>query len=270
MHVDLPRFPASRIFRAALASNLLFAIGCSVAPAPNAGAVSVAGNWQLSSAAPAAARLPRLSGALTGSGSAITGIFHADSASACVSPSTPIPVTGSVSAHNAISLTGSLTGSSLPGGVLTVTGTLADDGKSIANASYTVAGGSCAFAADAPATAQVFASIDGTYTGNFSDSTGVVASLTAQLTQTPASDTDGNFQLSGTGSLNNPCFTNPVQVSNSQVTGGSFTLTYADPNTQNSVTASGTFSTSGQTLTVTNWTLTGPCGPAQGTGLLSQ
>jgi len=258
-------------FRANLPSSLLLAsslclLGCSAAVAPGVSSISVTGNWQLSSTASAAARLPQLSGALTGSGSAISGIFHADSASACVSPSTPIPVTGSANAQNAITLTGA----SLAGGILTVTGTLASDGKSIANAAYNVAGGTCAFAAAAPATAQVYASIDGTYAGSFSDSTGIVVGVTAQLTQTPGSDTDGNFQLSGTGNFNNPCFTNPVQISNSQVTGGSFTLTYADSKTLNTVVVSGTFSTSGQTLTVTAWTLTGPCGPDQGTGLLSQ
>ena len=80
--------------------------------------------------------------------------------------------------------------------------------------------------------------------------------LTAVLTQTPTSDTDGNFQLSGTGTFPaNPCFSSPVSIASSQVTGGNFTLTYTDNTRGNSVTASGTFSTDGTTLTVTNWTL---------------
>jgi hypothetical protein len=36
------------------------------------------------------------------------------------------------------------------------------------------------------------------------------------------------------------------------------------------VTANGTFSTDGTTLTVTGWNLTGYCGPDSGTGLLTK
>jgi hypothetical protein len=98
-----------------------------------------------------------------------------------------------------------------------------------------------------------------------------VITLSANLSQSPSSNTDGNFTLSGTGTFpNNPCFNSPVTMSSSQVTGGSFTFIYTDPTTQNVVTTNGTFSTDGQTLTVTQWTLTGPCGPDSGTGLLTQ
>jgi hypothetical protein len=36
------------------------------------------------------------------------------------------------------------------------------------------------------------------------------------------------------------------------------------------VDVAGNFSTDGKTLTVTNWTLTGSCGPDSGTGLMTQ
>ena len=36
------------------------------------------------------------------------------------------------------------------------------------------------------------------------------------------------------------------------------------------VVATGTFSTDGATLTVSSWTLTGPCGPDSGTGTLTK
>jgi hypothetical protein len=152
-----------------------------------------------------------------------------------------------------------------------ITGELAANGKSLSSASYRVNGGTCAIAVSA-ATAQTYASITGNYSGTFYDGpNSPVLSITSTLTQTPASDTDGNFQLSGTATLpNNPCFDSPVSVSGSQVTGGSFTLTYADAVTTNSVTASGTFSTDGKTLTVTNWSSSGPCGVDSGTGTLVQ
>jgi hypothetical protein len=165
-----------------------------------------------------------------------------------------------------------VTGTNVAGGILTISGTLAANGKSFSNATYNVAGGSCAFAAAVTgATAQDYTPITGNYTGNFSDPNGQVLMVAASLTQSPSSDANGNFTLTGTGTFpSNPCFNSPVTVSNTQVTGGSFTFTDADATTQNSVTASGTFSTDGTTLTVTNWTLTGPCGPDSGTGLLTK
>ena len=83
------------------------------------------------------------------------------------------------------------------GGTLTISGTLAADGKSLTGASYNVAGGSCAFSAKAAATAQAYSSVTGTYSGSFADAGGQVISVVANLTQTPESDTDGNFTLSG-------------------------------------------------------------------------
>lgn len=243
-------------------------VGCSsgITPLAIANPASLTGNWQISSASAAASRLPSLSGELTGTAEAVTGIVHPAPASSCATPAAAIAVSGHADAKDLLTLTGSF-----GGGTLTITGTLAADAKSLTGASYNVTGGSCAFSAPAAATMQAYSSVTGNYTGSFSDSGGQVISITANLTQTPASDTTGNFQLSGSGTFpNNPCFSSPVTVSNAQVTGGSFTLTYADPITQNSVTASGTFSTDASTLTVTNWTLTGSCGPDTGTGSLTR
>ncbi len=261
-----------RLASSAAVSLLLACVGCNQVVISPSGAsttspVSVAGNWQVSSSDPVAAMLPSLSGALAGGGSSITGIVHSDSSAACIAPSVGIALTGSADAANHVTLTGV----NLAGGMLTLSGTLATDGRSMANVTYKVSGGTCAFAAAANATAQSFSSITGNYTGTFSDPDGQVLTITAMLTQTPASDTSGNFQLSGTGTLGtNPCFSSPATISNSQVTGGSFTLTYNDPSLANSVTASGTFSTDGSTLTVTNWSLTGACGADTGNGLLTR
>ena len=231
-------------------------------------AVSVTGNWQIASSAASASRLPSISGELTGTSAAMTGILHSDSASSCIAPTSPFDVAGST---DSTGLT-TLTGNGVAGGTLTITGTLAANGKSFSKASYNVAGGTCAFAAVATgATAQSYTPISGNYAGNFSDAGGQVIAVTAALSQSPSSDANGNFTLSGTGSFpSNPCFNSPVTVSNTQVTGGNFTFTYADPTTTNSVVSNGTFSTDGTMLTVTNWSLTGPCGPDSGTGLLTQ
>lgn len=242
--------------------------GCSssIAPVPVTNTRSISGNWQVSSSAAVAGKLPSLSGALTGSAASVSGILHSGSASSCVPPTTLIDVTGRADAKDNLTLTGSL-----GGGKLAITGMLAEDGKSLTGASYNVSGGSCAFAAQAAATAQSYSSVTGTYAGSFSDAQGQVISITANLVQSPTSDTDGNFQLSGSGTFpSNGCFSSPVSISNAQVTGGTFTQTYADPTTQNNVTATGTFSTDASTLTVTNWTLTGSCGPDTGTGSLTR
>lgn len=241
--------------------------GCAAnSSATYTGPGPVLGNWQFSSTAASASKLPLLSGAFSKTSNAPSGIFHTNSPSACVAPTTNIELTGSVSPESVTTLTGSLAG-----GTLTLKGTLAADGKSLTGATYNVTGGTCAFSAPVAATAQAYSSITGNYAGSFSDPNGVVISITASFTQTPASDPNGNFQLSGSGTFpSNPCFNSPVTVSNTQVTGDSFTVTYADPTTQNSVVASGTFSTDGTTLNVTNWTLTGACGPDAGTGLLTK
>jgi hypothetical protein len=240
--------------------------GCSDTSLATFTPVQVTGNWQMASAAPTANKLAAISGSLTGSSSAINGVLHADAASACVAPSVAVKVTGASDDKGNVTLTGPLAG-----GTLVIAGELAANGKSLSSASYRVNGGTCAMAVSA-ATAQTYASITGNYVGTFYDApNSPVLSITSALTQTPESDSDGNFQLSGTATLpNNPCFNSPVSVAGSQVTGGSFTLTYADPVTTNSVTASGTFSTDGQTLTVTNWVSSGPCGVDSGTGLLTK
>jgi len=243
--------------------------GCSDETITNpSAAISVTGNWQIASTAAAASKLSALSGAFTGTSASLTGILHSNSASACIAPAAAFGVTGST---NSTGVT-TITGANVAGGVLTFSGNLAANGKSLSNTTYNVAGGSCAFAAAVTgATAQDYAPITGNYTGSFSDPNGQLITVAASLTQSPTADANGNFTLSGTGTFpSNPCFNSPVTISNTQVTGGSFTFTYADPATQNSVTSNGTFSSDGTTLTVTNWTLAGPCGPDSGTGLLTE
>jgi hypothetical protein len=196
----------------------------------------------------------------------VKGIFHANIASGCASATDLINVTGTTDSNGVTTLTGPIAG-----GTLTVTGTLAADGRSLSKATVNVSGGQCAFPTAAQAAVQNFSSVTGSYAGTFSDATGPVMNVTASLSQSPDGDANGNFTLSGTGSFGtNPCFVSPVPVVNSQVTGGTFVLTYTDNTKGNSVTATGTFSADGTTLTVTNWSLTGPCGSDTGTGTLKK
>lgn len=229
----------------------------------------VSGNWQVSTTG--SVPLPQISGSLSDGNvnlgsTPVKGIFHANAKTGCATSTDLITVTGSTDANGITTLTGPISG-----GTLTVTGTLAADGRSLSKATMNVSGGQCAFASAAQAAVQNYSSVTGNYAGTFSDASGPVMSVTAALTQSASGDTNGNFTLSGTAKLGtNKCFVSPVPVVNSLVTGGNFVLTYTDNTTGNSVTATGTFSTDGATLTVTNWSLTGPCGADQGTGTLKK
>jgi hypothetical protein len=230
----------------------------------------VNGNWQVS-ASSGSVPLPLISGSLVNGSinlgsTPVTGIFHADTTTGCATVSDLINVSGTTNSQGVTTLTGSVAG-----GTLTVSGTLAPDGRSLTNATMNVSGGQCAFASSAQAAVQNYSAVTGTYAGTFSDAKGPVMNVTASLTQAPNGDSNGNFTLSGTASLGtNTCFVSPVPVVNSLVSGGNFILTYTDNTTGNSVTATGTFSADGTTLTVSNWSLTGPCGADQGTGSLTQ
>lgn len=225
----------------------------------------VSGNWQVT-ASTTSVPLPRLSGSFVNAPAGVTGILHADQTTGCATANDPITVTGNTNSQGVITLTGSVAG-----GTLTISGTPSSNGTSLTSATVNVTGGQCAFAAAVPATVENYSPVNGTYIGTFSNAQGPVVNVTATLTQSPNGDTNGNFALTGTGNFGtNACFVSPVTVVNSQVSGGGFVLTYTDNTTGNSVTATGTFSTDGTVLTVTNWSLTGPCGSDQGTGTLTQ
>lgn len=256
-----------RVVRAALCASLflplLFATGCSddgtVNSNPNAVALA-RGNWQISSASPAAAKLPVVSGEFTTQAGKITGIFHTQSASACVAPNASFTLAGTADEKNNVTLTGPVSD-----GTLTVTGTIAADGKSLTNAVYNVVGGACALSQKVQATAQAFLPLTGSYIGNFADADGNIAQVTANFSQSTTPDANGNFTLAGTASVaSNPCFPSSLTLTNTQVTGNTFTYTLTPANTSNangnSVTASGTFSADGGTLSVTSWSSAGTCG----------
>jgi hypothetical protein len=228
-------------------------------------AVTLSGNWQLASSSPAASKLPALSGAISGTSQSATAVFHSDSATACVTPSVVANLVGSTNASGVMSFAGPYAG-----GTLAVSGTPSADGKSLSNATYSVTGGSCGFAsqAAAPASVQAVAAVSGNYAGTFNDVYGNQIPVSAVLSQN-APDADGNFILSGYANLppqTSPCFTTPTNTDSAQVTGQQFNITYADPNTGNTLVTSGTVSLDAQTLTVGSWTITGPCAGENGSG----
>src|ERR1700733_5445883 len=155
----------------------------------------VNGNWQVS--ATGSVPLPRISGSLTNGAvnlgtTPAKGIFHADATTGCATVADVINLTGTTDSKGITTLTGPVAG-----GTVTVTGTLAADGRSLGNATVNVSGGQCAFATAAQASVQNYSSVTGNYAGTFSDATGPVMNVTATLSQSPDGDTNGNFTLTG-------------------------------------------------------------------------
>lgn len=235
----------------------------------------LAGNWQFTSAANV--KLTSVGGALTVSGSKVTGMLHAQVGACVVSTAAePFAVSGEVSPAGVLTLTSQ----NFAGGTFQLTGTVAANQRSLQNPAYTVTGGSCSSPSSALAhlepqdtitIAQQYQPISGTYTGNFSDADGVVMAVSAQLQQSSAPDTNGYYHLSGTATFaNNPCLNAPV-VTDSVINGATITATYTDNSTGNSITGSGTFDSTATTLTVTNWSLTGAAMCADsGTGSIAK
>lgn len=252
-------------FLSACSTTPMGSMTSTAAATPSAAALS--GNWQISADANEAAPLPQLSGSLTGTGSAITGIFHATSSNACISPQSQIAVSGSLDEHNVLALT------SAPfagGSILRLIGTVTT-GNRLEVSTYTVTGGTCAFSVGAnsiSATANLLQPVSGTYQGTFTDSDGASIPITATLTQTTQPDSNGVFHVSGGATFdNNQCVSSPI-VADSTVTGNTLSTTYTQQG--NTIVATGTFDDTATTLTITSWNLNGPCGPASGTGLLTR
>jgi hypothetical protein len=271
-----PRLLSSAVRGLCLALLSGSLVGCNLAStASSLTAIPISGNWQFSSKSPNAAGLPSIAGTLSGTSLAITGILHANTANACLPQTQTFAVKGVTGANNSVLMTSD----NVAGGILSITGTLAPDGKSMSNVSYTVSGGTCEFdaAADDPTTMGTsYTPINGNYTGNFVDSQGdpALPNFPASFTQSN-SDGMGNYQLSGSATFtSNLCIASPASITNSQVSGGNINFTYTDASgtssNGNQVMVTGTSSTDGKTLTV-NWVLSGSgfCDGISGTGTLT-
>ena len=269
MHILLSRFGFSMSPLMLLPLLAGCGTGSALTTAPTSAAVG--GNWRFAaSGAPAsAAQVTALSGSLQVinggdyAPSTVQGVVHTvalasqNAGALCVKPSQAISVTGSTAKDGTLTLTSASFGG---GSVLTVRGSYDATARTLSNAQFGIAGGSCGFAMQ-PMIATQYQPISGTYTGTFASAGGgTPLTVTAQLTQTGAADANGNFSLSGTGSFqSNPCMASPV-VTSSTVTGNAVTWTYTDPGTGAQVTASGSFDDTAATLTIASYTLSG--GPA--------
>ena len=252
--------------RAALCASLslptLILIGCS-----DAGTVTqnpaqpalVTGNWQVSSSASAAARLPSFSGEFTTQVGKTTAIVHSQAASACIAPATSFDLAGSADEKGNITLTGSVRQGHPHPHRRHRRRRQVPHQRHLQRHRRRLRlhpkrpGQRPELRAPSPATIPATSP---TWTARSPRSP-----PTSHNPQPPTPN--GNFTLAGTATLpNNPCFPTTVPISNTQVTGGTFTFTYAYNGS--SVTANGIFSPSATTLTVTSWLSSGACGADTG------
>jgi hypothetical protein len=223
-----------------------------------------AGNWQFSSSGANGSVAPLISGSLSGPSNEITGLLHTDVAGSCLPENEVLQLNGWANQFGVVTLTGPAAG-----GVMTLQGVLSVDGKSLGETWYAVEGGNCPSPA-ADLTAQNYEALNGTYAGVIKDNSGLQGTLTANLSQSPQPNADGNYVLTGQGTFTAfPCLNGPAQLSNTQVTGQSLKMTYINPITHDSVVVAAQFTSDGQQVTVSNWSLVGGCGSDSGTGKLA-
>ncbi len=269
--------------------------GCASGTLPETSANSFAalsGNWQFSSTSAATARLPSVGGSLAVQGNTVTGALHPLSLSAisqCLPASTTLPATGSIDTASRLTLSAPVSG-----GILTLSGTVAPDRKSLSAPTYTLTGGACASPAvqsapqlvalpssvqtisprDSslpPVTAQQYQPVSGTYTGTLTTAEGESFPLTSTLTQTSQPDANGVYHVTGSAaSPGNACVPASLPATASTIDGGSISTTYTDANTGATITGSGSSSPDASTITISNWSIHSLCGQDTGTGILTR
>ena len=261
-------------------AGLLAGCGTGNSPAINATATAsaksytaAAGNWKFTTGTtgqPAA-----FAGALAVSGTSVTATLHPLVTSCADSSKIVVAATGNIDASGLLTITSDKSAQV----AISISGTLAPDQHSLVSPSITITGGSCATPSShvaglapretAAPTAQQFQPLTGNYSGTFTDTSGVTLTVAASLSQPTTPDANGVYHLTGSATFPDmSCLTAPV-ITDSTVTGDSIQATYTDQATGNTVSANGTFSSDAQTLTITNWILSG-CGNDAGTGLLTR
>jgi hypothetical protein len=224
----------------------------------------LSGNWAFTSTTP---KLALNLGFTQGAYETVSAVARLNGSS-CVTPTTNIVLTGSVGGSNQMTLVSAPFG----GTVLTLRGDVATDGKGIANATWSFAGGNCGKFGKMAVTATNYTNIAGTYAGPFNDNSGNAGTIHAFLQQTSQPDQNGQFSLTGTASFpDNPCFVQQPTITYSVVTGSDLAMTYTDPGSSAVLTASGFFNSTATQLTITSWSIAGgPCNGDAGTGSMTE
>lgn len=237
--------------------------GCGQINSPLRVGTALTGNWTF---APSLSSVVLNLGFTQGAYETVSAVGRLEGSS-CVSSQTNILLTGSVDGNDNVTLVSSPFG----GTTLTIQGQVAANGKGMAAASWAFAGGDCAALGKASVTATNYSTIGGTYSGTFVDAGNNAIAVSAFLQQTTQPDGNGQFAISGTANFpSNTCFTEQPTVTSSLVTGSSLSMTYTDPGSGATLTATGSFNSAATTLTIANWAIEGgTCNGDSGTGSLS-
>jgi hypothetical protein len=256
--------PPFRLAALALSPILLsFLSGCGSGGVTAIASPSLKGNWSFEATATpsSASQIAGVGGALmVSSTGAITGLLHtlpadvANLSSLCYATTDVIPVTGTLTGDNTLTLTSS----PFAGNALTVRGTYvagsATMPSSLVNATYSITG-PCGVATQA-VTAQVVSTINGAYNGNFAAGSPLPplgTAFTATFSQATTPDpTTGAYQVTATASFpSDPCLPTPVLTTGNvtqETTGGGgiygplMGVVFQDPVSGTFVTATGDLS----------------------------
>ena len=238
---------------------LVLVAGCGQINSPLRVGTAMAGNWSFANSSNVVLNV----GFTQGSYETVSAVGRLEGTS-CVGADTNILLTGSVDGDNNATLISQPFG----GTTLTIKGQVAANGKGMAGATWTFAGGPCASLGTANVTATNYNTIGGTYVGTFMDTNNNSMGVSAFLQQTTQPDANGQFSISGTATFPaNGCFTEQPTVTSSLVTGDSLSMTYTDPGSGAVLTVTGSFNSAATVLTIANWKITGgTCNGDAGTG----
>jgi hypothetical protein len=263
-----------RIALSAFSACLLVgAAGCgsnnSSTSASTGSSPDVSGEWLFSAGASApatpsvAAGLVETAGSVTGTGTVY----------GCSATPQQTNLQGTVGSKGKLTLnTAALSG----GAVLTLSGQLSADGKTVSDMVLASAGQGCSAAVSGQTVSgQVYAPAQGDYTGTFTGQDGVAVPVTGTLSQNTVPGPGGSYTLSGSVSFPaSPCLnTATIDSALSTVTGGALSATYETTVSGQTVTvtATGTADAEAKNVKISSWVISGgECDGYGGTGTLAE
>ncbi len=240
--------------------------------APAGSSPSVSGEWLFSAGASATSTssAPSVAAGLVDTSGSVTGTGTVYGCSATPQQTT---LQGTVGSKNMLTLT---TAALSGGAVLTLSGQLSADGKTVSNMALTSAGDGCSAALSSQAlSGQVYTPAQRDYTCTFTGQDGVAVPVTGTLSQNTVAGPGGSYTLSGSVSFPaSPCLnTATIDSALSTVTGGALSATYVTTvNGQTvTVTATGTADAQAKNVNISNWIISGgDCDGYGGTGSLTE
>jgi hypothetical protein len=227
----------------------------------------VTGNWEITAQAAVSPGSREFLGSLEDTGSQVTGLLHVLSP-ICYQLTDIVPTSGAI---NMGSNTISLTSGSVGGQVLTISGVVSSDRKTLLSGTYAIAGG-CGNGDHGTITGFLVPAFTNTYSGTLTSFPGgKTTNVTLSLTQSPIPDPLGFFHATGSATfVNGTCFQSGTLFGNGALVFGSHIEMLLDTNDGGSLFLSETITdSSGKTMAGTYGVQSGPCAREFGTAMLT-